>query len=226
MANSIFKIYFKLSLPFFIGFFLPSLLFSQHSIPDPVFKYDYIQDSIRLESLREIYGHNKVIPKSVEQQILVALSHYPELVNVPIDFILKKARIGHTSSPIIRSIFRKKKFRRYKIVISTDVKEVLRPGLHSQVSYNAKIGVIGHELGHTVYYIDKSSWQIFTFGMKYLTKKFRKKIENETDRIAIRHNLGYQLLQWSREAHGALEAAGRGENYLTPEQILEELEGY
>ncbi len=227
MANSIYKIYFKLSLPFFYVlsflFFIPNLLQSQHDLPVAMERYDFQNDSIRLDQLKQIYGNNKVIPVSIKQQVLVALSHYPELVDVPIEFILKKARVAHTSSIVIKTIFRKKKSRRYKIIISTAVSEMLSPGLHQRLSYNAKIGVIGHELGHTLYYKDKSGLQIIGFAIKYLSKKFGKKIENETDRIAITHNLGYQLLEWSREAHDALEEAGRGENYLTPEQILEEL---
>ena len=223
MANSIFNFYFKLSLPFFIAILFSLPLSGQQNIPEPVKSYHFEEDAMRLEKLRALYGNNKVIPKRIEQQVLVALSHYPELIDVSIEFIIKKAKVAHTSSPIIKSLLRKKRKRRYKIIISTDVNEVLGPGLHANLSYNAKIGVIGHELGHTLYYKDKSSWQIITFAIKYTSKKFRKQIENETDRIAIRHNLAYQLLEWSREAHDALEKAGRGDNYLTPTEILEAL---
>ena len=175
MANSNLKNNFKLSLPFFyvIPFllFIPTILIAQQDLPESVERYNIQEDAMRLNVLREIYSTHKIIPSVVEQQVLVALAHYPELIDVPIEFIVKKAKVAHTSSIVIRSIFRRKHLRRYRITISTDVNEVLSPGLHSRLSYNAKIGVIGHELGHTLYYKDKSGWQIFCFGVKYLFKK-------------------------------------------------------
>lgn len=210
-------------LPFL--FFLPVCLNSQieWALP-PVTKSYQPLEVDELNAYREKYGNNKTIPNKIESQVLVALSHYPELRDVDIDFVMKKHNTAHTSAPKVLSLFKKKKKRKYKITISTDIKPLLAPGMHDRLSFNARVGVIGHELGHTAYYHERNSLQVIAFGFKYLFKKFRQKVENETDRIAIRHNLGYQLLKWSIEAHPVLEAAGRGDNYLKPEDILEEIE--
>ena len=62
-------------------------------------------------------------------------------------------------------------------------------------------------------------------GIRYATnKKLVKRWERLTDKRAIGHNLGYQLLAWSREVHSVLEAAGRGQNYLTPAEIELEMQ--
>ena len=57
-------------------------------------------------------------------------------------------------------------------------------------------------------------------GIRYASsKKVVKRWERFTDSTAIRHNLGHQLQAWSRETHHILEEAGRGQNYLTAEEI-------
>ena len=190
-------------------------------LPLSVRTYDAALDSLRLVELQESYGQSKVLPVGFELQALVALSHYPELVNVPIVFKFRKKKIAHTSRPDFWSILNPFQQRRYEIVISDDVADDLEAGMLKNMSYNAQIGVLGHELGHTAFYLDKSVWQLVVTGIRYANKVFRKGFENDTDLAAIDHNLGYQLLAWSETVHVLLEKAGRGENYLKPVVILE-----
>ena len=91
--------------------------------------------------------------------------------------------------------------------------------------YNAQIGVFGHELAHTVSYLDKNALQLSWVGLKYtFSADYRQQFEQATDRRTIHHHLGYQLLAWSTLIHPKLELEGRGMNYLTPENIQHSIE--
>lgn len=59
--------------------------------------------------------------------------------------------------------------------------------------------------------------------MHYIKEKDIIKAENQTDLTTIEHGLGYQLLQWSKEVHDLHIADGRGELYLSPEEIEVEI---
>jgi hypothetical protein len=87
-------------------------------------------------------------PKEYEMQIMSALLFYPELKETNIDFRIKKARSPLQARPTMWAIFRKNKNRRYLITISSKTIEKLEPILLHNLSYNAQIGVIGHELSH------------------------------------------------------------------------------
>lgn len=187
---------------------------------EPIKAYTPYLDSLRYDSLFTIYGNDKVLPKGYEIQAIVALSHYPELKNANIEFRFKKAKISHTSRPKMGSLFLGKKNRKYVITISTQVKESLEEGRLENLSYNAQIGVIGHELAHVVDYKNRNFFNIVGFGIKYTKEKNIIEIENNTDVITINHGLGYQLLEWSREVHEILETDGRGERYLKPQKII------
>lgn len=182
--------------------------------------YDFVADSLIFDSLKATFGKNKVLPAGYELPALRALSHYPELREVPVAFVYRKNPVAHSSRPHNGSLLRGKKRRKYLVIISTDLKPELEPGMLKHLSYNAQIGVLGHELAHTVDYLDRGFGNIVGLGLRYATsKKVVQQWENFTDSTAIRHNLGYQLLAWSRETHHILEAVGRGQNYLTPTQI-------
>src|SRR5688500_12508696 len=66
------------------------------------------------------FKHNKQIPAAIESNVLKALSFYPELKNTSIRFIFKK-RIKSSimqAQPIFKTLFQKRKNRRYRINIS------------------------------------------------------------------------------------------------------------
>jgi len=110
----------------------------------------------RLETLRAIYGKNKTIPASYELAALIALSHYPELKEVEIDFVVENKRAPIASWPAIGSLLGRKKNRRYRVFISEDPKWGSSPALLKNMSFNAQIGALGHELAHTVHFEKKS----------------------------------------------------------------------
>lgn len=182
--------------------------------------YDSAADALILDSLRTRFGQNKVLPEGYEAAALRALSHYPELSDVSVEFVFRKNPVSHSSRPHNGSLLGRKKRRRYLVIISTEVSELLEPGRLPYLSYNAQIGVLGHELAHTVDYLDRGLGNMLALGIRYSTsKKVAERWERFTDSTAIHHNLGHQLMAWSEEVHHILEAAGRGQNYLSPSEI-------
>ena len=88
------------------------------------------------------------------------------------------------------------------------------------LSKKAKIGAFGHELAHIFDYIDKSTFNIIIFGIKYLNNNLKENIEKKTDRIAIKHNISIYILQWAKEVYPIKKNDGnRGVIYYSPTEI-------
>lgn len=149
------------------------------------------------DSLMTSYGANKILPKGFELATLVALSHYPELKNTHIRFILKETFIPLVSKPKIASMFKNKAKWEYEVIISDHSNEEMETILLKNLSFNAQVGIIGHELGHTAYYLDKSIGEMMSIGFNYLYKNYRANFEKDTDKRAVDHGLGWQLYDYS-----------------------------
>lgn len=187
----------------------------------PVEKYIEQEDSLRLEQLMDQYGTNKQLPSGFELPTLVALSHYPQLEQCSIDFILTDSKGSLYSQPDFWSVLLPWKERKYRVLIDTvKIQDLSRPTLLKNLPYNAQIGVIGHELAHTVSYLDKSSFALSWIALRYQTSEpYLQAFENDTDRRTIDYGLGYQLLAWSQFQHHIKVQEGRGDHYLSPERI-------
>lgn len=157
--------------------------------PTVFFKEDYhpIRDSLKKE-----WGKNKVFLDKLELQALIALSYYPELKDVKITFVRKNLNSSMAARPRILSTLRKRGKRKYLVLLDDyDAKVPF-----DSTTFNAQVGVIGHELGHIAYYESKSSWNLMGLPIKYLNKTFRSTFEKDTDKAAILHGLGWQLYAW------------------------------
>lgn len=202
--------------------FLNLGLFAQlNSLPKEIHKSDY--HDVR-DSLLETYGVNKSIPKYIELQTLLALSHYPELKSVAIDFKHKKIRTTMASRPQILSVFRPNKKRKYIIYINNGHKSKKNICLE-HIRFNAKVGVISHELAHIVDYQNKTGLQIIGTAFKYSSKKWRSKFEKSIDSIAISHGFGWQIYDFSNYIQSNPEIPEKYKNYkkkvyYTPSDIL------
>src|SRR5690349_7242280 len=145
-----------------------------------------------LQMLRNEFGNKKMIPPEIELECLAALSFYPELKNTDIEFRFGNLNFTMLSQPKFKSILHDRARRQYLITIQ-------KQGLTKnsidwrQLSFNAMVGWIGHELGHVLHYSHKSSGGILFVGMKYGVPGYRRKIERFTDQLAIQHHLGYAL---------------------------------
>ena len=185
--------------------------------------YDAKQDSLYAYLLKPEFGRNKVYPKQYEQEILIALAHYPELKEVSIHFLIEDGKAAHSTRPMIGTLFGKKAKRVYYVFISSDMPDDLKPTLSANLTYNSRIGVMGHELAHIAWYESKNTFQLMGVSVAYLFKSYRENMEKDTDRSAIQHHLGYQLLSWSEQVHPSHIADGRGNQYLSPEEIKAEM---
>lgn len=205
--------------------FLSGSLFAQsenlvvNMLPQKV--YDREADSMRYQELLAEYGNKKRLPPGFELQALVALSHYPALKHKKIKFKFKKSKIAHGSRPNIWSLINPFSKRSYLIVISKKLKPNLEQTMMKTMSYNAQIGVMGHELAHTISYIDISFLRIIGLGFKYGNYDFKVEFENATDQRTIDYGLGYQLKAWSEHVHDLHIADGRGDYYFSAEKIAE-----
>lgn len=168
--------------------------------------------------------------------IKAALLFYPELKTAKITFKIKKSKSPLSARPSIWAIFQKPEKRRYYVVISNCTHQRLTPILLKNLSLNAQIGVVGHELSHIADFHRRNGGYFLKLLIKHLSKKAIDRFENETDRRCIEHGLGYQLLAWSTEVrqnlkikqwHGAdsdvkpavTEGGGEIERYLSPTTI-------
>ena len=163
--------------------------------------YEHAYDSTRYSKNR----NHKKIQTEITPQVLLALSFYPELSDTKIIFRYRKRKTPLSSRPRIWSTFRKRKNRTYIITISTKSNTKLTPILFSNLTYNAQIGVLGHELGHITEYKNKDTWQLLGLYLRLLNAENVNEFEFKTDRTCIEHGLGYQLHEWSQYVRLALD---------------------
>lgn len=188
---------------------------------------DYNQDKYKnsFDSLNAIYGKYKQLPDGYEIQALLALSHYPELKEIRIDFIYRKAMIPLSSRPRLLSTFRKKEKWRYKVVISSESLDAMENILVKNLPLNSQIGIIGHELAHSVYYQNQNFFQIIGIGIMYFFPKFRAKFERDTDIRTIDYGLGWQLLEYAAYVRNINDLSNSNfdmdKYYLNPQEIEE-----
>ncbi|MFK5957389.1 MAG: hypothetical protein QM495_00805 [Lutibacter sp.] len=224
------------SVTLFIIFFLFSILFYAQEIVKT-----FHQGTISTENivyLKSEFGNFKNIPKEFEEQVLIALSYFPELKNIHIKFRLKNRLTPLATKPNLISVFKNAKKRIYIITVSTKSTSYLDTIIFKNLNYNAQIGVLGHELSHVSSYLNNDfskMWNIF--WIEIFSKKKVNDFEYNTDLNCINHGLGYQLLDWSINVRknlgrvnwlGAvnLTADTKSERYMNPSTIIKILNNH
>ena len=181
----------------------------------------------QLDEIEKEFGQNKIIPAELEIECLVALSFYPELKDVAIEFKYGYLKSTMTSKPTVSSIFKRKDKRKYIILIQKP--DALKTSLQiSELSFNSIVGWIGHELGHILHYSHKTGIGMIFTGIKYAFPQYHKKMERFTDEITIQHNLGFALYEGSdyalNHSHITLRYKMRLQKfYLQPSEIIERI---
>lgn len=160
----------------------------------PVKKADSILSGNKIKRMDSIFGHNKSIIPEYQLQILTALSFFPELIDVHIDFIHKKINTTMQCQPTFASIF-KKSNRKYKISINNNAD--FAGILIDHIPFNAQVGLIGHELAHVIDFERGNRRDIILRGLDYLKESTKKQYEFFIDSLTIAHGLGWQLHDWS-----------------------------
>ncbi|MBL4580291.1 MAG: hypothetical protein JKY29_00615 [Gammaproteobacteria bacterium] len=185
-------------------------------------------DALLIES-----GNNKSLPQGFELQALLALRHYPELRNTKINFIVDDVSIPLSSRPHWSSMLRSAKNRTYQVIIDSELDGPRDALLLKNQPFNAQIGIIGHELAHTVYYLNRSFFGIIGNALCQLTD-CRIKFERATDRRLIDYGLGWQRFDHatfvrgriSQDRASAFTAEGGGGAYMSPAEIMRIMKGH
>jgi hypothetical protein len=149
-----------------------------------------IADSIRNADLFGPYFDQ--FPQ-IRSDIISALSYYPELAHLHLRFSYKPIRQTMNSRPSPINVFKKKANRRYTIIVNNNLGK--HKGLpFEELSFNIKVGWLGHELAHTCEYETMNTGKTLLFSLKYIcSKKFVRKVERYTDFLTIKHGLAFPL---------------------------------
>lgn len=216
-------------------FFLLTLLLinstSASEASQPLRTFDEKEQIKNLSYLTATFGNNKTLPQGFELQTLLALSHFPELQEVKIKFVLADVGIPLSSRPYWRSMLKSSKNRTYLIIIDKNLEEGRNRDrdalLLKNQPFNAQIGIIGHELSHTAYYLDRSFFGIAKDALCQFSQ-CRINFERNTDLRLIDHGLGWQRYDHSlfvrRRLNNSIAEAsateGGGGAYMSPAEIL------
>jgi len=182
-----------------------------------------------VEEFRAKFSHNKIIPIDIEMECLVALSYYPELKDALIEFRWKdNLKSTMRMIPTSFSFFFKSKIK-YIIYMNLNASETKLK--INELSFNAKVGWLGHELSHVTQCHKKKKSEIAALGLKLISKKFIAKHERKTDIITIKHDLGYALYEGSYYVFNNSNVSKKylshlKKNYLNPEDILYWIQQY
>lgn len=183
-----------------------------------------------LDSKKNLKYKNKTIPVVILDPVLKALSYFPELEEVDIAFEFKEKISGAVmqAQPKIFSLFVDgKENRKYRVKITRQLEfengEVMAI---ENVPFDALVGWIGHELGHVMDYLNRSSADMMHFGARYLVSKQRvTEAELTADGYAIGCGMGHQILA---NKNYILDNEGFEDNYkekirtlyMSPQMVL------
>ena len=146
-----------------------------------------------IEEKKIVYQSNKVIPNNILDEAKIALSYYPELEDVEIEFKYKKGikKSFMQAQPKIANLFKGKKDRSYYVLMSSKFLIQNEEFSINEVPSEVLIGWLGHELGHIMDYRDKSAMGLVKFGTRYVTSEnFIRKAERTADTYAINQGMG------------------------------------
>jgi hypothetical protein len=176
-----------------------------------------------------VFKQNKSVPKVLENEILKALSFFPELIDTDISFVFKQKIRGSVmqAQPNFKKMIKGQ--RAYNINISAlfKLKHTAIP-IH-QIPTEVLVGWIGHELGHIMDYKNRSVCGMIAFGWGYLfSEKFVREAERVADTYAVSHGLGRYILdtKYFILNHSSLPESYKrkiGRLYLSPDDIVEQV---
>jgi hypothetical protein len=145
------------------------------------------EDSLGLHQIK--FKNSQAIP----DELLTVFYYYPELAHLKIQVSSKAIKQTMNCRPSPLNIFRTKPNRRYNLIINNNKGKYI--GLKfNELSFNIKVGWLGHELAHICEYEKMSTMQTIRFALKYVgSKEYVRMVERNTDLITIKHGLAYPL---------------------------------
>ncbi len=175
-----------------------------------------------------VFQENKIIPESILEEAKTALSYYPELKEVKINFRYKEniKKSFMQAQPEFSNLFKGKNDRSYNIYISNRFLIEEEEFTMADVPPEVLIGWLGHELGHIMDYRDKSALGLIIFGMRYITSaNYIKEAERAADTYAVNAGMSDYILATKEFIlnHSHLSDSYKeriARLYLSPEEII------
>lgn len=172
--------------------------------------------------------NNKTVPDDVWREAYVALSHYPELKDTPIEFKFKKSikKSFMQAQPKITGLLKNRKKRSYFIFMSDKITIEGQKFDIREVPSDVLVGWIGHELGHIMDYRNRSGLDMIWFGLRYITSdNYIQEAERAADTYAVTHGMGEYIIATKdfilNHAHLSQEYKDRIKRlYLSQEEIM------
>lgn len=175
---------------------------------------------------------SKVYPESLKQAVLKALSYFPDLKHIPIEFKFKKniKRSTMQAQPRFTKILSPRSQREYIIFIKKHFQlgDIDTP--IEELPKEVLIGWLGHELGHVMDYERMSNFRLIKFGLSYLTSsKALVNAERQADTFAIKQGMQDYIIKTKNFIlnHADISdtyKARMKKYYLSPEEIMEMVE--
>lgn len=168
--------------------------------------------------------------KSKEPQKVVcfysAIQYYPELKQVKIKIRYRNLSTLMQARPGFLNCFRRGPKRTYKIFINrSSVKGAPTTGMFT---YNASVGVAGHELSHISQYLKMKTGELLRYGWHYHKGKNKKQVEQLTDKITLEHELGWPLYDFAVQCEQLPDVFQAYKNnkslfYLSSKKMLDQM---
>lgn len=171
--------------------------------------------------------NNKQAPAICEDAVSYALRFFPELKGVPIQFYHKPSVLPHKSRLSFASIFKKPgNKRQYKVTVSAKTVPELSDLTFDNLSFNAQVGMIAHELAHITQFQQKTPFQLLKSGFSYLMRPHRLRLEQEADKMAVQRGLGWELYAFATTVERVASTGNPVVSYLSqfhlsPEEIIQ-----
>ena len=155
-------------------------------------------EELSLDSLWEVVGDKKTVPKGFEKAALVAYSAYPQLKEVNIEMVLTQSGAPMESNFDLKTLFGSGENRVYRVLLNNAQDSGFEPILLRNLPFDAQVGILAHELGHVAYYHQLTTLQIAKWGVLYVASSdFRAKHERSTDLMPLYHGLGHQIYHYA-----------------------------
>lgn len=199
------------------------------SIITPLFSHSFIGENDSLYSKNIVPMLNKIIPEEIRPQAEKALSFYPELADIPIEFKFKRNIKKSTmqAQPKFSGIFKNRRKRSYVILISLTFQIEDDSFSILDVDDEVMIGWLGHELGHIMDYQHRSAIGMLIFGAQYLySPNYIQKVERQADTYAVEQGMASYILATKNFILNQSNISEKYRDrikrlYLSPEEIMQ-----
>ena len=169
----------------------------------------------------------KTNDKRIKTAFYLALSHYPELHQKKITLRLKSIPSTMQAQPDASFLFKRRVKRGYHIFVNDNPEPT---GIdYRELSFNALVGWLGHELAHLIDYSSMKNRDLLSFVTAYVfDKREMRRTERQADRETIKRGLGVQLLDGAHFFHKSKKVSKkyRKKNkkyYLSEEEIIADI---